>query len=55
MADGTGHYSVDLAEGAWIVGGESADGFCTTMMPKTVTVVACKLTTADVVLESCVN
>ena len=55
MADETGHYEVDLAEGAWIVGGESADGFCSTMMPKTVTVEACKLTAADVVLESCVN
>ena len=55
MADDTGHYEVDLDEGAWIVGGESADGFCTTMMPKTVTVEACKLTTADVVLESCIN
>jgi hypothetical protein len=53
MADDAGHYSVDLAEGTWIVGGTSADGFCTTMMPKTVIVEACKPTTADVVLESC--
>jgi hypothetical protein len=55
MADEGGHFTVDINDGAWIVGGTSADGFCTTMMPKTFTVEACKSTTADVILEACVN
>lgn len=55
MADESGRFTVDIDSGAWIVGGTSADGFCTTMMPKTVTVEACQETTADVILEACVN
>jgi hypothetical protein len=41
MADESGHFTVDIADGAWIVGGTSADGFCTTFMPKTFTVEPC--------------
>jgi hypothetical protein len=55
MADDQGLYSVDLAEGAWIVGGESEDGYCTTFQPQTVTITLCETTTVDVVLEACVN
>lgn len=55
MADESGHFTVDIESGAWIVGGTSADTYCTTMTPRTFTVEACKLTTADVILEACVN
>ena len=55
MADDTSHFEADLAEGAWIVGGESADGYCTTFEPKTITIERCQLTFHEVVLEACVN
>ncbi len=53
MADDQSHYSVDIEQGDWIVGGKSADGTCETMMPKTGVVAACGETVVDVVLESC--
>lgn len=55
MADDQGNYTVELPEGMWIVGGESADGYCTTFQPQTASIMPCETTTLDVVLEACVN
>jgi hypothetical protein len=55
MAGDDASYEVELPAGAWIVGGESADTYCTTFEPETVTVVACATTEHDLVLEACVN
>lgn len=55
MANADSRYEVELPPGTWIVGGESADGYCTTFDPQTVTVEVCETTSHDVVLEACVN
>ena len=54
MADASGAYSVELPAGAWMVGGESADGYCTSSAPKSADVEACGSTELEVVLDSCV-
>src|SRR5687768_1161459 len=54
MADAQGNYSVPLPAGTWIVGGESADGYCTALTPETVSIAPCGDVEHDVVLDDCV-
>ena len=54
MADDHGSYSVELAAGSWIVGGESADGYCQASMMQTVEVIACASAEITVVLDECI-
>jgi hypothetical protein len=55
MANDVSRYEVELQPGMWIVGGESADGYCTTFLPETVLVEVCDTTDHELVLEACVN
>jgi hypothetical protein len=46
-------YSVELEAGSWIVGGESADGYCSTSQPLDATIEPCGNLELDVLLDTC--
>jgi len=51
MADGSGHFAIELEGGDWIVGGQQEN--CSAGMTTAVTVRPCASTELDIVLDLC--